>query len=66
VGADGVRDKCSVYDVNWAEFLNQHNNDSLNPDPTWKIVPCTGRWEYNYTDVPYATIATEVSAILRA
>ncbi|CAB3253935.1 unnamed protein product [Arctia plantaginis] len=48
-------DKCTVYDVNWTAILN---NGTMEPDPTWSVKKCN-RWEFNYTDVPYETIATQ-------
>ncbi|KAJ2943248.1 hypothetical protein O0L34_g12053 [Tuta absoluta] len=50
-------DRCMVYDVNWTEMLQ---NGVQQPDVTWPVKKCAGKWEYNYTDVPYATIATEL------
>lgn len=49
-------DKCTVYDVNWTDILK---NGTVDPDPTWSVKKCN-RWEFNYTDVPYETIATQV------
>lgn len=50
--------RCSMYNVNFTEVLM--NGTITMADPTWKIQKCQYGWEYNFTDVPYATIATEV------
>lgn len=52
-----VHDRCRMYAVNYTEVLQQ---GLAEPDPTWPTVGCRNGWEYNYTDVPYATIASEV------
>ncbi|XP_052860354.1 carcinine transporter [Anopheles cruzii] len=48
--------KCSMYAVNFTEVLA---NNIRKPDPSWPTQPCRHGWEYNYTDVPYATAATD-------
>lgn len=50
------RDRCLMYDVDYAEILRQNITQA---DPKWSRRKCS-RWEFNYTDVPYPTIATEV------
>lgn len=52
-----VHDRCRMYAVNYTEVLQQ---GLAEPDPTWPTVGCRNGWEYNYTDVPYATIASEL------
>lgn len=52
---NGIYDKCSVYDANWTEVLN---NGILEPNPEWNIRECH-QWEFNFSDVPYETIATQ-------
>lgn len=50
--------RCLMYDVNYTEILR----DGLKrPDPTWQTIHCKNGWEYNSTEVPYSTIAIEVS-----
>ncbi|KAJ8707785.1 hypothetical protein PYW07_011462 [Mythimna separata] len=49
-------DKCSVYDVNWTEVLL---NGTLEPNPGWSVKSCQEKWEFNYTDVPYESIASQ-------
>ncbi|XP_023944388.1 carcinine transporter [Bicyclus anynana] len=50
-------DKCLVYDVDWSSILQ---TGSLTPDSKWPIKKCSGSWEFNFTDVPYETIATKL------
>lgn len=50
-------EKCSMYAVNFTEMLEAGIEK---PDPTWLTQPCKHGWEYNFTDIPYSTIATEV------
>jgi hypothetical protein len=49
-----------MYDVNYTEILNANIKT---PDPSWKTIPCKDGWEYNFSDIPYSTIATEVSKV---
>ncbi|KAL3284537.1 hypothetical protein HHI36_018695, partial [Cryptolaemus montrouzieri] len=49
-------DKCHMYDVNYEELVKI---DILKPDPTWPTTPCKNGWEYDFTDQPYTSIATE-------
>lgn len=55
---DQGRERCRMYAVNYSELLQQQINVS---DPSWPTMPCRDGWEYNYTEVPYASIASEVS-----
>lgn len=48
--------KCTMYAVNFTEVLA---NNIRKPDPSWPTQPCRNGWEYNYTDVPYQTAATD-------
>lgn len=64
---DNDRSKCSMYAVNFTEILaaaNINNNGTtINvplADPSWPIESCKYGWEYNHTEIPYSTIATEV------
>lgn len=47
-----------MYAVNYTELLTQGVKEA---DPSWPTVPCMNGWEFNYTDVPYETITSEVS-----
>ncbi|XP_060535422.1 solute carrier family 22 member 13 [Cylas formicarius] len=51
-----VLDRCHVYDVNFTDLVARGVARS---DPAWSKVPCRHGWEYNTTEVPYSTIATE-------
>lgn len=51
------RSKCSMYAVNFTEALA---NGTKIGDQSWPIQPCKYGWEFNTTEVPYSTIATEV------
>ncbi|CAH1642221.1 unnamed protein product [Spodoptera littoralis] len=53
---DGKYDRCSVYDVNWTSVLQ---NGTLTPNPEWTVKKCEHKWEFNYSDVPYETIASQ-------
>ncbi|GAB0091927.1 organic cation transporter protein [Sergentomyia squamirostris] len=57
-GEDGnfVYSKCEMYDVNYTQILEEGISE---PDPTWPITACRHGWEYNFTDVPYETAATQ-------
>ncbi|CAH0404422.1 unnamed protein product [Chilo suppressalis] len=50
-------DKCSVYDVDWTKVLQDGVRE---PDTKWPIKKCEQKWEFNFTDVPYETIASEL------
>ncbi|KAG7295702.1 hypothetical protein JYU34_021991 [Plutella xylostella] len=46
-----------MYSADWAAALAAGRTT---PDDEWAVVPCTSGWEYNRTDVPYSTIASEL------
>jgi hypothetical protein len=49
-----------MYAVNFTEILLRGGvNES--EKAKWPIKPCSNGWEYNFTEIPYSTIATEVS-----
>ncbi|XP_063632714.1 solute carrier family 22 member 13-like [Cydia splendana] len=50
--------KCLVYDVDWTKVI-QHGVSE--PDTKWPTKKCEKQWEYNFTDVPYETIATQLN-----
>jgi len=50
--------KCTMYAVNFTEKRLQ---GIVEADPSWPVQSCSFGWEYNYTEIPYSTIATEVS-----
>uniref|UniRef100_A0A7G3AZ84 Putative synaptic vesicle transporter svop n=1 Tax=Lutzomyia longipalpis TaxID=7200 RepID=A0A7G3AZ84_LUTLO len=51
-----VYSKCLMYDVNYTEILETGISE---PDPTWPVTSCRHGWEYNFTDIPYETAATQ-------
>ncbi|XP_050294589.1 solute carrier family 22 member 13 [Anthonomus grandis grandis] len=51
-----VLNRCSMYDVNYTEIIQKGVKSA---DPSWKTIRCRSGWEYNTTEVPYSTIATE-------
>ena len=50
--------KCSMYAVNFTEILEKGITVA---DPNWPITNCKHGWEFNYTVIPYPTVATEVN-----
>ncbi|XP_053978620.1 organic cation transporter protein isoform X1 [Hylaeus volcanicus] len=56
IGREGYS-RCSMYHVNYTEILI---NGNYVPDPSWPTKACQYGWEFNYTSVPYATVATEL------
>ncbi|KAF7283147.1 hypothetical protein GWI33_001257 [Rhynchophorus ferrugineus] len=51
-----VRNRCKMYNVNYTDLLEQGVKQA---DANWEVIPCRSGWEYNTTEVPYSTIATE-------
>ncbi|KAM3955408.1 carcinine transporter [Aphomia sociella] len=54
---DDGYEKCFVYDVDWTKVLE---NGNTQPDKSWPTKKCQDRWEFNFTDIPYETIATQL------
>ncbi|XP_014600495.1 PREDICTED: organic cation transporter protein-like [Polistes canadensis] len=50
--------RCFMYDVNYTDIFNKGIRKS---DPNWPKIPCNNGWEYNYTMIPYASIAAELN-----
>lgn len=48
--------QCSSYVANWTEVLSSGRRS---PDPSWTTEPCRYGWEFNKTEIPYPTIASE-------
>lgn len=46
-----------MYAVNLTEMWDKGFTEG---DSSWPIVDCRHGWEFNYTDIPYSTIASEV------
>ncbi|XP_020280185.1 organic cation transporter protein [Pseudomyrmex gracilis] len=55
-GEDG-RSKCTMYDVNYTKLLSDGIRDV---DLKWPTKSCSHGWEFNFTDIPYETVATEL------
>lgn len=56
--------KCSMYAVNFTELFataEANGTAELLADPSWPMQPCVYGWEYDREEIPYSTIATEVS-----
>lgn len=49
--------RCQMYAVNFTEIMT---TGIRTPDPTWPIKKCDNGWSFNYTGIPYASIAAEV------
>jgi hypothetical protein len=46
-----------MYDVNYTDVRDR---DIQVADPDWPTKSCDNGWEFNYTVIPYSTVATEV------
>jgi len=53
---NGEYNNCYMYDVNYTDILAQ---GKVMADPKWPQVKCRHGWSYNFTEIPYATVATE-------
>lgn len=64
---DDGHSKCSMYAVNFTELFaaaEANGTAELLADPSWPMQPCVYGWEYDREEIPYSTIATEVSNII--
>ncbi|CAG9577071.1 unnamed protein product [Danaus chrysippus] len=52
-----AHDRCHMYSADFSLALEQGRTT---PDDEWKIIPCSHGWEYNRSDVPYETIASQL------
>ncbi|XP_028034881.1 organic cation transporter protein [Bombyx mandarina] len=52
-----AHDRCHMFSTDWAKALAEGRTT---PDDEWQIVPCDKGWEYNKSDVPYDTIASQL------
>ncbi|KDR24330.1 Organic cation transporter protein, partial [Zootermopsis nevadensis] len=50
-------DKCRMYAVNFTEMWDKGITKG---NPSWPTTDCRHGWEFNYTDIPYSTIASEL------
>lgn len=54
--ANGDYHNCFMYNVNYTEILAKGVRVA---DPSWPKVSCQNGWSYNFTEIPYSTVATE-------
>ncbi|KAM7358921.1 organic cation transporter protein-like [Cochliomyia hominivorax] len=54
--ANGDYHNCFMYNINYTEVLAKGIRVA---DPSWPTMPCRNGWSYNFTEIPYATVATE-------
>lgn len=50
--------RCQMYDVNYTEILESGIRVA---NTSWAVTKCKNGWSFNYTNIPYASIAAEVS-----
>ncbi|XP_013105063.2 carcinine transporter [Stomoxys calcitrans] len=55
---NGEYSKCLRYNVNFTEQLRLGVKQA---NASWPISGCTHGWSYNFTEIPYTTIATELN-----
>ncbi|KAL1117759.1 hypothetical protein AAG570_004074 [Ranatra chinensis] len=55
-GEDGSYDKCRMYVADWSQVLARNMTEA---DPKWPTAGCN-KWQYQFDDIPYPTIATEL------
>lgn len=53
---NGEYSNCEMYNVNYTEILMSGIKIA---DPTWPRIKCNNGWSYNFTEIPYTTVATE-------
>ncbi|XP_026475528.1 carcinine transporter-like [Ctenocephalides felis] len=51
--------QCVRYDVNFTELLENGTLD-LVPNPNWPVRPCDQGWEFDFSEIPYASITAEM------
>lgn len=55
---DGEFSKCTMYAVNYTQLLIDNISE---PDTTWDTQSCVNGYEFDHSEIPYTTIATEVN-----
>uniref|UniRef100_A0A8D8ZDD1 Organic cation transporter protein n=1 Tax=Cacopsylla melanoneura TaxID=428564 RepID=A0A8D8ZDD1_9HEMI len=55
---DSKYDSCRMYSVNYTDLLR---TGITLADPTWPTTECQHGWEYDFSEIPYSTIATELN-----
>lgn len=53
---DGEYSNCLMYNVNYTEQLA---NGVQQANPEWPTTSCRNGWSYNFTEIPYASIAAQ-------
>ncbi|XP_013112259.1 beta-alanine transporter [Stomoxys calcitrans] len=53
---NGDYHNCFMYNVNYTDLLAKGVRKA---DPSWPRAACMHGWSYNFTEIPYATVATE-------
>lgn len=54
----GSWDSCMTFDVNWTDVL-----ETMQPPPEGTpMIPCQHGWDFEFSDIPYETVVTEVSS----
>ncbi|XP_061399642.1 solute carrier family 22 member 13-like [Musca vetustissima] len=53
---NGDYHNCLMFNVNYTDLVAQGIRKA---DPTWPTVACMHGWSYNFTEIPYTTVATE-------
>lgn len=54
---DGEFSRCHVYDVNFTAVLEAGQRIANN---SWPVKKCDHGWTYDFKEIPYSTISTEV------
>lgn len=56
----GDMERCKTFDTNWTRVL-----ETLTPPPAGTpMVPCQHGWEFEFSNIPYETVVSEVSCHL--
>ncbi|CAB3221124.1 unnamed protein product [Arctia plantaginis] len=53
--ATGKWDKCHTFDADWNQVLNTLSP----PPPGTRQIPCPNGWEFEFSDIPYASVVVE-------
>ncbi|XP_065335595.1 organic cation transporter protein-like [Cloeon dipterum] len=52
-------DMCRMYNVNFTKVRLEQG--LIQANPSWPVVNCRNGWEYNYTEIPYSTVTSELN-----
>lgn len=53
---EGTWDGCLVFDTDWSAVLK----DKKPPPEDTPTKPCTTGWEFDYSEIPFDTVVSEV------